>query len=235
MALLVTIALAGSLAVGAASGWAGATLRHLLSSPDSTQRVIGGIVTSYVVLLLAGSLQRGMRATERRMLPPILVLSALATVTGWLLGGTGAAGVAMLALSLAIYVLVVLGTLARTLAGTFGQVLFVVVALSGALVGKLLGGGFPAAAIALGAMVLGRRSLSGDQRSPSVARVAVDLACAFGTSFRGADLRGAQLDGAVLAYTDVEHALLDPGALQHASVRTCKLDSSADVGDRRVP
>jgi hypothetical protein len=102
--------------------------------------------------------------------------------------------------------------------------MFALVAISGALAGRALGGGGVALVLALSAMFLSRCALADQTASPWLARIAVLAACAGGTSFRGADLRGAKLRGATLSCTDFRGAELTGADFEDARLDLCAFD-----------
>ncbi|HET6611827.1 MAG TPA: pentapeptide repeat-containing protein, partial [Kofleriaceae bacterium] len=106
--------------------------------------------------------------------------------------------------------------LARAVAGIVSQPSFVVVAIGGGLVGGALGGGISAAAIAIGSMLMARRSSRAGMLFPSISRLCATIACRHGSLFCDADLTGAIFDHAQLIACDFRGACLDRARLDRA-------------------
>ena len=119
---------------------------------------------------------------------------------------------------------------AEPFAGTVGALFLMVVAIGGALAAGLAGGGILGTVVAIGAMVMARRSAKLEQQYPTLARFIAAIACRGGTRFRNADLRGANLDGARLEACDLRGANLSGARLEHATMHLCRVDAAVPGG-----
>lgn len=224
--VMLMASLSISVLLGVATGIAGNRLSRLLVSNDLRIRVVALLLSAELLVFLVLSVWKGLRFAVRFVLIPSAAIAIALSVVGASLGGTGVGGIVMLTFTVMLFAVIALGALSRAVAGASGTVLFVVVAMSGALVGNALGGGLAAAAVAIGALLLGRRSLANAPESPQLARWTRLIACAPGTSFRNADLRGARLDGARLHCTDLRGAKLDGATLHGTALSMCELDDA---------
>jgi hypothetical protein len=219
-------ALLASVGIGVVCGLGGSHLESMLRS-DSTHpvaRFSAAFLAAELLILLAGFIWKGPRAALRWLLPQAFALIAAGMVVAWMSGYTGKSGLVMVGGTLLMVALLSLGALARAVAGASGRLLFMVVALSGALAGRAIGGGLVAFAMALGAVIVGQRVLSRPESAPSLSRWASAIVSAGGTSFRGADLRGAHLEQATLDCCDLRGANFDGAHLDAASLRVVALD-----------
>ncbi len=222
---LVGIGLVTSALLGVASGLAGRRVEAMLASSDFGTRASGILAASSLVVLVLGLIWKGPRYVLAHVFPVLVAVVGVAGLTAGSLGigrGTGALG-AILLVVLGLLV-VVLGALARALAGTAGRLFFVVVALAGMVAASSIGGGAITTALVLSAMIAGQRTLHGHAGFPLLDRVTRTLACAGGTSFRGADLRGARFDAARLSAADFRGAQLERASFEGAKTTFCLFD-----------
>ena len=87
-----------------------------------------------------------------------------------------------------------------------------------------MGGGAIAAAVAIGAMLMARRSARLEAAFPLLSRLTTAVASRGGTRFRGADLAGASLEHAQLVACDFRGANLRGARLDRAVMRLCRFD-----------
>jgi uncharacterized protein YjbI with pentapeptide repeats len=223
-ARLGALAIAASLVAGAVTGLAGQRLIMLHASSSRLERAVALVVSGALLLFACAALWKGTYYAVRRVLVPVCACAFLLMLVGALLGGTGAAGVALLSFSLLMFALIMLATLARAVAHATGLLIVVVVAVVGSLAGGLFHGGIVSLAVAMLALLLSRRTLHGDPELPYMTRWARSLASFGGTSLRDADLRGAQLRGCELFCSDLRGARLDGAVLEDVREVMCALD-----------
>lgn len=223
--LAVASALAVSVLLGAAAGLAGRILQRMVGSDDPGVRVVGVLIAASLAVIMVSSLWKGIAYAVRHTLPPI---AAIAVIGGGIVlatgTGTGIGALAMLAFLAVTVAFVALGALARAVAGTTHLLLFVVAAVSGAVAGRVVGGGLVAAAVAIASAIIGRRALTGSGAYPVLVRETAELACLGGTRFRGADLTDARFDDAHLESTDFRGAVLADTHFDGATIRQCAFD-----------
>jgi hypothetical protein len=216
------------------AGYAGRLLQRLITADEPRVRAVGSFVLAslFVFLLIAATL--GLRVAVRYALPVLLALAAAVGV-GFLAFGLGT-GIGALAAIVLVLGMVALASLARTLGGTSNMMLFAVVAISGALSGTLLGGGLAATLIAVLTMLIGRRALKTHAAYPGLSRVTSAVACRGGTSFRGADLTGANLQGAHLRCCDFRGAKLQDVQFEPAEVHLCRFEGKThETASAQIP
>lgn len=221
-------AAATSIVLGAAVGMAGRHLHQAIASEDPVVHILGVVGAASLGVIMAYGLWKGLGYAARHTMPPIaslaVVAGGIAIATG---RGTGAGALTLLAFLAVMLVLFALGVLARALAGTVGTLMFVIVAVSGAMAGRLFQGGVVALVVAVVSAISGRRMLAGKDPSPLLVRLTNDLACLAGTRFRDADLTGARFDGAHLASTDFRGAMLTDTSFEGAVLERCVFDESS--------
>jgi hypothetical protein len=225
------LALIASLLIGIVSGIGGAWLKTLMHAPGPRYRAMGVFLTVELVLFLAALLWKGPRYALERVLPVAIALAAviglIAVATG---AGTGSLALAVIAFSAMGAAVIAFATLVRVAAGGVSSIMFMVVAMSGAIVGGLTGGGLYATAVALTGMIAAQLGLRGKRSYPGLMALTVDLVCAGGTRFRGANLTGASFAAARLRHADFRGAKLDATRFDTARINLCAFDD-----DRRIP
>ena len=205
---LAAVAVVVSIGVGVLSAWAGDAEDNLLDA-GGRYRAAGIVVLVELMVFLAVALWLGIR-------PALLVVAPAMIAVGVILGlifklgglGTGEAAATSVLLIAAFAVIVVVAALARAVGGGLAPAMLVVAALAGMLAARHAGGGTAATGIALTTVLISRRALRGHPRHQGLRRFVLPLACAGGTRFRDADLRGARLDGARLRGSDFRGANL---------------------------
>lgn len=233
-ALVVALALAMSLAIGAVSGVAGRFLHALIASDDAKHRIVGIFVAVSLLVFLGAGIWKGLRWATRLVLPAVAAVGVAVGLIAVIAGaGTGAAALAAVAFVMLAAAIVTVSVLARAAAGIAGTLYFAVVAISGALIGRALGGGVAALAVAIGAMLMARRSAR-THDFPLLSRLSTLLACRGGTRFRDADLSGAHFDGARVVATDFRGARLEGASFDGAEIRLCQFDRAAEPGGGRA-
>lgn len=217
--------------LGVITGLGGRYLKVLLGSDDPRRVALALYADSALLIYILAALWKGAGVATRTVLPVIAALMLSTAVISVATGvGTGAGAFAVIGVVLIGAALVALGALARAVAGTVATAMFILVALSGGIAGGLAGGGIPAIVIAVSAALIGRRAIKGSKDYPRLARFTVEVACRHGTSFRGADLSGADFSKATLRSADFRGARLAGTKFDGASIQLCLFD-----GDRSTP
>ena len=140
----------------------------------------------------------------------MLVLTILIGLFGYLSGlGTGVGALkALLALTL-MWLMFLVGTISRATAGTLASnIIFIAVAMAGAMFGRTVGGGLGTVVLALACAVISKRALSESNKSSVIRKIAIGIGAKFGTSFKGADLTNANFSDSVIKNTDFSNAKL---------------------------
>jgi hypothetical protein len=227
---VVVLALGMAVAMGFVSGVGGKWLRSLMESTDPRQRVLGVFLSVELVAFLIVFVWKGVTVAIRRVLPAAIAIAfavgLIAVVSG---AGKGTGAVAVLAFSALLATVVVFATLARAAAGTVGAAMFVLVAMTGAVVGGVSGGGLYATAIALAGMIAAQRALHGRAAQSGIAQAGAVIACAGGTRFCHTDLSDATFASAQLRSADFRGAVLRNTHFEGARVQTCAFDPDCDA------
>ncbi len=231
---MVVAALLTSLAAGVAAGYAGRLIHRAITSPVPITRALGMFVAASLAVLLLTAAAGGLRVAFTRALPILASLAIVGGIAAVASGiGTGVALLATVGLFIAVAAILAVATLARLVAGGVGVVFFLVVAVSGALSGAALEGGLTSTAIAIAAMVAGRRALHGATGFPRLVRLASAFAVRGGTRFRGADLRGARLTGAHLTACDFRGARLEGARMDEAELTLSLFDGAPPAAPKK--
>ena len=200
-ALLVSI-LSGYLAM-----LTGNTVQIMLASKDSKIRT-AGIATIVIILLfiLYYYWKGGGKAISHLIIPAVilaLVIGSIAYASGL---GTGMGMLYLILSLLLVVVMFIVGTIARAAAGTLSNILFTIVALSGGMFGKSVGGGIGTVIMALACALISKRALSGAIGFDTLRKIASYLIIRFGTSFRNAKLGNANFSQSKIHNTDFTNA-----------------------------
>jgi hypothetical protein len=229
-------ALALSVGTGLLAGLGGRYLAQLLGSEAPTDQVLSVLVTSVLIVFVLATVLVGLGRALRTVVPVLagtFVVAWIVTVASDL--GTGRMALAALGFVVAIALVVVLAIAARVLAGGVRALAFMLVAVSGALSGALLGGGVAATVVAIGTVVAAQRSLHGAPGYPWLADLVAGIHTHAGTRFRDADLRGARLEGTTLRACDLRGAKLEGAQLEGARRLACRVDGELPHPPRPKP
>jgi hypothetical protein len=115
-------------------------------------------------------------------------------------------------------------------AGTAGKLVFSIVAIAGGLAGGAAGGGLTATAVAIGAMLMARRSARLEAAYPRLTRIIAAIASRGGTRFCNANLAGANLAAARLVACDFRGANLGGARFDRSTLRLCRFDPGVTPG-----
>lgn len=198
LAALIVSALSGYIAM-----LAGQTVQSMLDSKEGKMR-IAGITTLVIVFLFIGySWWKGVgQAIKQLIIPTIIaafVIGFIATASGV---GTGRGMLYLILALILVTVMFVVGTVARATAGSLSNILFWIVAMSGAFFGRNLGGGLGTVIMATGCAMISKKALKGAPGFESLRRVAGFVTRKFGTSFRNSRLADADFSRSNLHNSD---------------------------------
>jgi hypothetical protein len=188
---------------------AGSTVQLLLKSGNPNERIGGYITCLLFVVFAAFAVWKGLFNAINKLLV-IMIASAVALGAFMYFSGLGT-GMGGLYGGIAILLMVlmfVVGTIARATIGTLGSnILFFVVAISGGMFGRSMGGGIGTVVMAICCAVISKRALK--EEGNSVLRtIALFISSRFGTSFKEADLTNSNFTDARIKNTDFSHANL---------------------------
>lgn len=224
-ALLIGGSLVFSILLGVVVGLCVRYLEGMYASDDPRERMVALYVVASLFVFVAAGIWRGLRFATSNVLPVTAALAVAAGLIAVISGsGTGiGALVAFLFLVLAAAI-VGLSVLVRAIAGVVGKLVFSIVAIAGGLAGGAMDGGLTAAMVAMGAMVMARRSTKLDASYPVLARITSAVACRGGTRFRNANLAGANLEHTRLVACDFRGANLRGTRFAESTRRLCRFD-----------
>jgi uncharacterized protein YjbI with pentapeptide repeats len=178
-----------ALAISALSGYiamlAGNTVQHMLASQDNNIRAAGILTIIITVLFIVFAYWKGTTTAVKNLIVPFVVAAILVGVTAYFSGlGTGKGMLFLILALLLVLVMFIVGTVARATAGTLSNILFIIVALSGGMFGKSVGGGIGTVIMAIGCALVSKKALSGAKGYKGLRTIAFYITSKFGTSFR---------------------------------------------------
>jgi len=200
-----------ALIVSALSGYfamlAGQTTQFMLASEDKNVRISGIISVVIAFLFILYYFLKGGSMVLRQLVLPILAVVILIGGVGYFSGwGTGL-GMFYLGLSLVLVtVMLIVGTIARTTAGTLSNLVFIVVALAGSLFSKNLGGGIGTMVLAISCGLISKKGFKDSDKFGLLAKVSTFITRKFGTSFRDSKLTGGNFSKSVIRNADFTNA-----------------------------
>jgi hypothetical protein len=205
--LLFIAALVVSLVSGYVAMLAGRTIQVMLDSPDIKIRN-GGIVTiAAVIVFIIYIYWKGGGKALWNLLIPLIVIALIIGFVSYTSGfGTGKGMLYLILALVLVAVMFGIGTLARAAAGSLSNILFFVVAVSGGMFGKSIGGGIGTVVMALACALISKRALSGITGFTVLRHIASSITRKLGTSFRRAKLTGANFSLARLRNADFSNA-----------------------------
>jgi len=185
-----------ALAISALSGYvamlAGNTVQTMFASPDSNIRAAGILTTIITVLFIAYAYWKGTTIAVQTLIIPFLIAAVLVGLTAYFSGlGTGKGMLYLILTLLLVLVMFIVGTVARATAGTLSNVLFIIVALSGGMFGKSVGGGIGTVIMAIGCALVSKKALAGAKGFQGLRNIALYITSKFGTSFRSCRMANA--------------------------------------------
>ena len=201
--LIFIVTLLVSLLSGYIAMLAGFTIQRMLAYEDEKIKAAGYITIGIVLLFIVFYYWKGGSRTIRHLIIPTVILACVLGLISYFSGiGTGI-GMIYLSVSLILVVIMfVVGTIARATAGTLSGILFVIVALSGGMFGKSVGGGVGTVIMAISCAMISKRALSGAKGFDLLRKTASSFTKKFGTSFRNANLTGAKFSQSKIHNTD---------------------------------
>lgn len=201
----------GALVVSLVSGYfamlAGKTIQGMLASPDNNVKNAGIISIVIIVAFILFAIWKGGRNAINYLIIPAIGIAALLGGIFYLTGAGTGRGMLFLIVALILTVtMFVVGTIARATAGTLSNILFLIVAVSGGMFGKSLGGGIGTVVMAIACVQISKKALSGNKNFKSLRKLAFFITRRFGTSFRNARLNNADFTGTTIHNSDFTNA-----------------------------
>ncbi|HET6993588.1 MAG TPA: pentapeptide repeat-containing protein [Chitinophagaceae bacterium] len=194
--ILFFAALVVSLISGYVAMLAGQTVQGMLKSNDSNVRTAAIVAIIVVILFIVYAYWKGVGNAIKHLIIPATII---ALVTGMLAYfsrlGTGQGMLYVILYYLLVVIMFIIGTFARAAAGTLSNILFLVVALSGGMFGRSIGGGIGTVIMAIACMQISKRALGGAPGFEVLRKMASLITRKLGTSFRNTRLADADFSG----------------------------------------
>lgn len=189
VAIIFTVALVISLLSGYIAMLGGIAVQHLIESQQKHERSAGTLSVLITIAFIIYAWRAGGGVAIRTMALPIIIFSALIAAIIYLSGAGTGKGMFYLAVSLVlVVVMLITGTIARTVAGSLSKVIFWIVALSGEFFGKTLGGGIGTILLAIICAMISKRAMNGAKGFELLNKMALYITGRFGTSFRNSKM-----------------------------------------------
>jgi hypothetical protein len=215
-AIIFMIAIVISMASSYGAMLAGTTVQTLIKSEDMKIKA-SGFASMFVILgFIFYYYLKGGLLVIKHLLLPIISLAILGGIIAYYSGiGTGKGMFFLAGTLLMVVIMVVIGTLARALAGMLSYtIIFILVASAGSIFGASIGGGISATILALSCVLISKRALSGTKGFGGIRKIATIITVKWGTSFRNANLTNADFRGAIIYnadFTDADLSLVNWG------------------------
>lgn len=209
-AVFLGAAILASIAAGIAIGFAVERIRHRLSADQWDEVAEGGTVGLTLVVLVALIIWRGFDVAIKVVTVLYLAVLALNIVANFVWDDVEWM-VVLRATVLVVFVVlaVTAGVLGRVIGGVFGAWSIALVAVLGGLASGRADGGGAGILVALSLVVISKRALRGDPRDRTLRWIVHRVVGRWGTRFVDADLAGADFTGADTGQCGVAGAKLD--------------------------
>jgi hypothetical protein len=208
--VLLALAMLAAIAAGAGIGWAVDRLRDRLSADQWDEVAGGGSVGLVLIVFIALILWRGFDFAIKIgavFYLVVLVVNIVANLLWddfeWVVAARTTALVLFIVLAITV------GVLGRVVGGVFGAWSIALVAVLGGLASGRFDGGAGGIVIALSLVAVSKRAVRGDPRDRTLRRIAHWLVSRWGTTFADADLTGADFTGADTGRCSVGGATVD--------------------------
>ena len=199
-----------SIGAGAAIGVVVVQMMDRLSAEQWDELAEGGSIGLILIALIGLIFWRGFDAAIRvvaalyvAVLAVNIVANLLWDEVEWLVALRATALIVFLVLAITV------GMLGRVIGGVFGAWSIALVAILGGLASGQADGGVGGIVIAVSLVLISKRALRGDQRDRTLRRIAHRLVGRWGTRFVDADLTGADFTGTDASRCGVKGATLE--------------------------
>lgn len=204
---LFLVSMAISLASGYVAMLAGSTVQVMLASDDAKIEFAGYLTLALTLVFIVYTWWKGSRNAIMNLIVPAMLIAVALGIVGYVSGiGTGKGMLYLVLALICIVIMFAIGTIARTAAGALSNILFLVVALSGGMFGKSVGGGIGTMIMAIGCAMISKRALSGIKGFEGLQKISSFITRRYGTSFRNARLIDADFSGSKIRNADFTNA-----------------------------
>jgi len=226
--IIFVMALAISLLSGYVAMLAGRTIQFMLKSDDPHLGLAGMITLVLYIIFIAYAWARGGGAAVRNLILPTcavaLVIGLVAYFTG---AGTGKGMVYLILCNILLMVMFLVGTIAVTLGAALSTILFLIVAASGLVFGRTLGGDIAPVIMAIACLLISRRALSAAKGFTILKRISSNVTRNFGTSFRKSNLASANFSNSKLHNADFSRAEISSVNWGNSKKVNCNVSSDS--------
>jgi len=225
-AIIFVTALVISLLSGYVAMLAGRTIQFMLKSDDPHLGLAGMITLVLYIIFIAYAWARGGSAAIGNLILPAIGVAIVIGLVAYFTGaGTGMGMLYLILCNLLLMVMIFVGTIAVTLGGSLSTILFLIVAASGAVFGKTLGGDLAPVVMAIACLLISRRALTAAKGFNVLQRISSNVTRNFGTSFRKSNLTGANFSNSKLHNADFSRAELSSVNWGNSKKVNCNVSS----------
>jgi hypothetical protein len=197
------VAMGISLLAGYLAMLGGRSVQTLLLSKQEHERTAGILAIVIIILFIVCAWWVGGGHAIRALIVPLVIFAFLAGLIIYWTGLSTGKGMLYLGLSLVLVVVMfITATVAQAMAGAMSNVLFFIVALSGALFSKSIGGGIGAIVLAIICAMFSKRALNNVQGFHLLHGMALYITGRFGTSFRRTKMANTRFNQSKLRNAD---------------------------------
>ncbi|MFL5741949.1 MAG: pentapeptide repeat-containing protein [Flavisolibacter sp.] len=202
-----------ALIISAVSGYvamlSGRTVQQMFATHDEKIRAAGFIAIVLTILFILISYFRGVGSGIRDLVIPVAALALVMAVAAYFSGmGTGKGMLYLVLTLILVSIMFIVGTVARAAAASLSNILFIIVAVSGSVFGKSLGGEVGTLVMAIACALISKKALTGAKGFESLRKIAHYITSRFGTSFRNSQLGEADFSSAKIRNADFSEANL---------------------------
>lgn len=229
--LIFTAALIVSLVSGYFAMLAGTTVQGMFASDDPKIRYAGTITIVVTILFILYAWWKGPGKAILNLILPVVLLAGVIGLIAFVSGlGTGRGMLYLIIALIFMAVMFMVGTIARAAAGTLSNILFLIVACSGGMFGRSVGGGIGTVIMAIACMQISKRALSGVGGFESVRKIALYATRKFGTSFRNSKLTEASFSESKIRNADFTNADVSSVNWGNSKKINCIANESGNTG-----
>ena len=186
---------------------AGTTIHEMLVSKDQHVKIVGIATIVITILFMIYAWRKGTgKAIQNLIIPFALVAAVLGIIVTVSRLGTGYGILYQLIALLFVVIMFVVGTIARATANTLSVILFLIVAVSGGIFGKSIGGGLSSTIMALACAQVSKRAMSDAKGFETLRKIAFYVTKRLGTSFRNTKLAEADFSQSKIHNADFTNA-----------------------------
>lgn len=225
-AWIFLVAILVSVLSGYVSMVAGKALHHMLWSSDPNVRATALVSLILIFIFIAFSIWKGVGRAIYTLVFPVTAVAILIGIAAKITGaGTGEGMLFLCIYCYLVAIMFVIGTMARVAGGVLSStILFLIVALSGGMFGRSIGGGIGAVVMALSCAQISKRALKGAPGFETLRKIAYSFTRRFGTSFRGSILVNADFSNSRISNSDFTGADLQGAHWENSKKQNCIQD-----------